>query len=47
MLPVYNEADILRRLQMLVASALQETGSRYEIIFINDGRATPESRHAR
>lgn len=36
-LPVYNEAEVLRRLHKLVAAALDAAGCRREIIYVNDG----------
>jgi polyisoprenyl-phosphate glycosyltransferase len=36
-LPVYNEALVLENLVQQVTNVLQETGYRYEIIFVNDG----------
>ena len=36
-LPVYNEKDVLDSLHRQVVSALKTTGSRYEIIFVDDG----------
>ncbi len=36
-LPVFNELEILPRLHWLVRDALQSTGCRFEIVFINDG----------
>lgn len=36
-LPAYNEAQVLCELHASVAKALQACGSRYEIIFVNDG----------
>ena len=36
-LPVYNEADVLRQLHELVTRTLDDVGCRCEIIYINDG----------
>lgn len=36
-LPVFNEAAVLERLDRLVREALAETGCRSEIVFVNDG----------
>jgi dolichol-phosphate mannosyltransferase len=36
-LPLYNEAAVLRRLLQAVSGALEQTECRYEIIFVNDG----------
>ncbi len=36
-LPVYNEASVLRHLFGRVRDSIDQTGARYEIIFVNDG----------
>jgi len=36
-LPVYNEAEVLDELTSRVTAALEETGARYELIFVDDG----------
>lgn len=36
-LPVFNEREVLPRLHQLVRQALATTGSRFEILFVNDG----------
>ena len=43
-LPVYNEAKVLDELAARVAQAIELTGAKYELIFVNDGSTdgTPE-----
>jgi polyisoprenyl-phosphate glycosyltransferase len=36
-LPVYNEAEVLRRLTAALCRAMDEQDCRYEVVFVNDG----------
>src|SRR5207302_3267243 len=42
-IPVYNSQETLPRLAELIAETLNARGSKFEVIFVNDGSRNPQS----